>query len=237
MGLYAGQINSAPLGSSVTMQNAAVATGVGTVLPTSGEGVAVIAISGTFSATITFEGQAPDGNWYTINALQRGAGVISTTTTTTGLFEINCRGLSAVRTNITAYTSGSVTSTGQAQPLTTGTEFVNAQLTGSNTQQVTLLNAATATGRGSDQPVGGNKTFTFEVFGTATSFTLQVEGKSISGTPFAIQVTNLNNMTSSTSITASGVYQVDVTGLVSVDANLTAVSGGNVTAQGKLVAS
>lgn len=133
------QITGSSLSSVVTMQNAATAAGAGTALSTNGQGVALLAVSGTFVATITFEGQGPDGNWYVINALQRGTGSIATTATAPGLFEINTRGLSAVRANITSYTSGSVTVKGQAQPLSTGGEFVS--LSGSKVVEETILNA------------------------------------------------------------------------------------------------
>lgn len=124
------QVIAAVDSSVITLQNAAGAVGVGIVLPTAGYGVSSLAISGTFVATITFEGQGPDGNWYPINARLRGAGSIAATTTSTGLYEINCLGLTAVRANITAYTSGNVTVKGQAQPLTPTSDTV--QLTGSN---------------------------------------------------------------------------------------------------------
>lgn len=122
---------AADLSAVVTMQNAANATGTGTVLPTAGMGVATIAISGTFNATITFEGKGPDNNWYQINAKQRGVGTIGTTTTSPGLYELNARGLSAIRANITSYTSGTITVVGWAQPLEASPEMVNATLTGS----------------------------------------------------------------------------------------------------------
>lgn len=118
------------LSSVVTMQNAATATGNGTSLPTNGMGVALLAVSGTFNATIIFEGQGPDGNWYAVNAVNRGTGAISTSATSPGLYEINVRGLTAIRARISAYTSGSVTVKGQAQPLSLSNEFL--QLTGSN---------------------------------------------------------------------------------------------------------
>lgn len=123
-------VNASKLSAVTNMQTAAAAVGAGTQLPTSGYGVAVLSISGPFVGTVTFEGQGPDGNWYPVNAMQRGTGALSTTATAAGLFEINTRGLTAVRANITAYTSGAITVKGHAQPLTTGGEFL--QLSGSN---------------------------------------------------------------------------------------------------------
>ncbi len=116
------------LSSVVTLQNAAAAVGVGTALTVSGAGVATLAVSGTFVATITWEGQGPDGNWYAINARNRSTGLIGGTATAAGLFEVNCRGLTAVRANITAYTSGAVTVKGVSQPLEAAADTV--QVTG-----------------------------------------------------------------------------------------------------------
>lgn len=132
----------------VILQNAAAAIGVGTPLPTSGYGVASLAISGVFVATITFEGQAADGIWYGIKARQRvanaftgsktiNASIASTstsdyTTTVAGLYEINCLGLTAIRANITTYSNGNVTIEGQAQSLTPISDTV--QIAGSIAQ-------------------------------------------------------------------------------------------------------
>jgi hypothetical protein len=118
------QTISNTLSTVITLQNAASTTGVGTPLPTSGQGVASIAISGTFVATITFEGQAADGNWYGINVRQRGGATIASTATGTGLFEINVLGLTAVRANITSYISGNITVKGQTQALTPTSDTV-----------------------------------------------------------------------------------------------------------------
>lgn len=118
----AANISGFPLGAVVTMQNAASATGQGTALPVSGDGVALIAVSGTFSATITWQGVGPDGNTYTVEAQARNGGTVATTATTTGLFEVNARGLSSVYANITTYASGSVTVKGTAQPLGAATQ-------------------------------------------------------------------------------------------------------------------
>jgi hypothetical protein len=142
------QIKNNPLSAVVTLQNAANAIAVGTSLSTNGCGVASIAISGTFVATIIFEGQSADGSWYAINARNRGGGIIASTTTSAGLYEINCMGLTAVRANITAYTSGSVTAKGQAQALTPTSDTF--QLTGS----IRKLAFSTTT------PIGANAVYT-----------------------------------------------------------------------------
>jgi hypothetical protein len=109
-------------------------------------------------------------------------------------------------------------------------------ITGSSTQQVTLANAVTTTGTQPAQAVGGFKTLTIEVYGTATSYSVQIQGIGNSGTPYTLTATNLTGLTTTQNITTAGLYQFDVTGLTSVQANITAVSGGNVTVKGELVA-
>lgn len=222
------------LSQLVTMQNAATSTGTGIPLPTSGYGIAMIEITGTFNATIEFDVQGPAGVWYPRMAKQVGTGTFSTTTTSPGLYIVDVRGCQAARANITSYTSGKVTAVGVAQPMAATDDFVS--LTGSNTQQVTLANAVTSTGTLAPQSVGGFKTLTFEVYGTATSFTLQIQGIGQSGTRYPLTVVNLSGLTTTQSISSAGLYKIDVTGLVSVQVNITSVSGGNVTVAGKLVA-
>jgi hypothetical protein len=109
-------------------------------------------------------------------------------------------------------------------------------LAGSYTKSVTLANAVTTVGVQSPVTVGGLKTLLIEVYGTATSFTVQIQGIGPSGTPYVLTAMNLTGLTTSQTISAAGLYQFDVTGLTSVEANVTAVAGGNVTVAGELVA-
>lgn len=163
------QLMGSNLTDVVTLQNTAGAAGAGVVLPTNGYGVALLAISGVFVGTITFEGQGPDGAWYTISALQRGTGAISTTANAAGLYELNVRGLAAVRANITSYTSGNITVKGQAQPMPASDHFVNAKSTidGSNVivpqdMQARLVNTAQAQQSQVIAPSGTNAQATWQ---------------------------------------------------------------------------
>jgi hypothetical protein len=115
---------------------------------------------------------------------------------------------------------------------------INTQLTGSKVQDVTLLSNVSTTGAGTPQLVGGFKSLRLEVWGTATSFTIQIQVNESngSGTYYPIQVTNLASMTLVSNITAAGIYEIDVAGFSNVQANVTAVTGGNVSAAGKWVA-
>ena len=111
------QTTGAPLSAVSVLQNAATAAGVGTSMSVAGYATALLAVSGTFVATITFQAIGPDGNTYPVNAKNVLTGIVSSTTTGTGLYEVEVRGLSSVVANITAYTSGSVTVKGQAQAI------------------------------------------------------------------------------------------------------------------------
>lgn len=94
---------------STTLQTAAAATGNGTALAVSGWGGVTFEVTGTFSATITFECSRDGGTtYYSIEATAVG-GSVATTTTTTGLYTTSVKGYTHVRARISAYTSGSVT--------------------------------------------------------------------------------------------------------------------------------
>ena len=69
------------------------------------------AVTGTFSATLTFEATLDGTNWFAYSALAPGVGaatsrVYTATVATTGLWQINAAGFSAVRVRCSAYTSG-----------------------------------------------------------------------------------------------------------------------------------
>lgn len=116
-----------------------------------------------------------------------------------------------------------------------GASFV--QLTGSNVQDVTLQNAATAAGNGTPFVVEGFKTLTIEIIGTSTSRTIFFEAASVSNISLPIQGVKLLDMSVGSSTTGNNeLWQFDVTGLVSFRARLSSVAGGNVSIKGKAVA-
>jgi hypothetical protein len=116
---------------------------------------------------------------------------------------------------------------------TTQDEFV---VMGSN---VTLLNVVSATGVGILKPaVGSFKTYIFEVWGTATSFTFHIEAVGSSGTARTINKVwdELNNAYLSTGdITTAGFFSVSVPAFTTIQANVTAIAGGNVNVSGGLM--
>lgn len=104
--------------SGVTaMQTAAGATGAGTSILMAGYNRAMFQISGTFVATITFQATVDGTNWvtYALSDLSTTARTHATTQSTTGIYAADdAAGLTAIRANITAWTSGAVTVVGLA---------------------------------------------------------------------------------------------------------------------------
>lgn len=101
------------------LQDAAGATGAGSSIQTldpDGDGAhesLVLQLTGTFTATVTFQATVDGTNWADIGATKLTDGSVTTTATAAGLFRINTLGLSKVRANVTAYTDGNVTVTAQ----------------------------------------------------------------------------------------------------------------------------
>lgn len=104
--------------SGVTaMQTAAVATGAGTSILMAGYNRAMFQVSGTFVGTITFEATVNGVDWvtYALTDISTTTRVHNTTQSTPGVFIADdASGLTAIRANITAYTSGSITVVGSA---------------------------------------------------------------------------------------------------------------------------
>lgn len=110
-------------------------------------------------------------------------------------------------------------------------------ISASSVQDVSLLSNTTVMGAGASKPIGGYKTLRIEVWGTG-SFSMQIQVNDIngSGTFYPIQAVNLSTMSTVSSITAAGIYDLDVSGFSNVLANVLSISGGNVNAVGKWVA-
>lgn len=106
--------------AATTMQNAVSATANGTSLDVDGYASAILEVTGTFSATVTFEGSEDDSVWYSLNAHKIGTDTIAATATTTGLYRVNCAGLKSIRARVTWTSGTSITVKGYAysQPAT-----------------------------------------------------------------------------------------------------------------------
>lgn len=103
--------------SVITMQDAATATGNGTSLivgvssaaPGANLGAVGIQITGTFSATVTFEATTDGTNWTAVMATNLNDDVRATTATAAGHYTILYGSAIRIRARISAYTSGTVT--------------------------------------------------------------------------------------------------------------------------------
>lgn len=130
----------------------------------------------------------------------------------------------------------------------TGVPINPVELTGSNVKDIVLQNAATATGDGSVYTVTtGKESITLVASGTATSFTVQFQVQASDGNWYLINGTNVgtggasgqvgqvgtNAQASSTTVFGQ-VYEIDLARWKSFKAAVTAVSGGNVSVNGRL---
>ena len=94
---------------------------------TAGYSAAVVQITGTWVGTITFEGTADGTNWVSINAIMAGSSTPSSTTTTNGIARLSPAGMTQIRANMSAYTSGTATITLRASQ-GGGVTFLNQSL-------------------------------------------------------------------------------------------------------------
>ena len=127
---------------TVTLQNAVSASSPGLDFTVDGYGVATLQITGTFVATITFYGSVDGTNFVNISAYDRNLKTEILSTTNTGIFEVNCRGLKMIRAAVTWTSGTSVTVVGVAEPFVGQNHAM--QLTGSLLAGAAIQNVTTA---------------------------------------------------------------------------------------------
>lgn len=88
-----------------------------------GYSATVVQLAGTWVGTITFEGTLDGTNWSPINGILSSTAGPSSTATTNGIYRLTPGGLSQIRANMTAYTSGSATINMRASSATGGVFF------------------------------------------------------------------------------------------------------------------
>lgn len=96
----------------VTFHNAASATATGTVMNTAGISLVAVQITGTFVATVTFEGSIDKTNYVSLEAVNSATGAKATTATAAGLYFVPVSGVRAFRCNLTWTSGTSITATG-----------------------------------------------------------------------------------------------------------------------------
>ena len=117
------------------------------------------------------------------------------------------------------------------QSLTTNT--ANELKTDQRRLVATLANAVVGVAAQTAVTLSGIKDAALSVEGTATALAVTIEG-SVDGTNYyPLEVVKRGSLDILTSMTAKGVYVVDLSGLTKVRANVTNVAGGNVTVLAK----
>lgn len=116
-----GKVNGANE-ANTTLQSAVSATGNGSTLDVTGKATASVLLTGTFVATVTFEGSIDDSTWVSLFACKVGDGTIATTASTTGLYRIPCAGLKSVRARVTWTSGTSITAVGRVSGLSSANE-------------------------------------------------------------------------------------------------------------------
>ena len=95
---------------------------------------------------------------------------------------------------------------------------------------------ATTTGNGNLLYVNKNDVITLEVYGTATSGTVVFEGLMPSGAYYSVRGIRLSDYNiANQSVLLNELWQIDTLGLVAFRARITAVSGGYITVNSKVV--
>jgi hypothetical protein len=98
-----------PVPSSARLHNGSTAISNGAELSVVGLGAATIQISGTFVATILFEGSVDGTTFFSIPVIPVSGGLGTLSANAPGAFRVNTAGLAEIRARISSYTSGSVT--------------------------------------------------------------------------------------------------------------------------------
>jgi hypothetical protein len=249
-----------------TLQEAVEANANGAALATEGYASVLFTVTGTFDATVTFQGSRDNTNWFNIQAQNMSDATQASAVTAAGLYSAGIGGLEYVRAVVSNYVSGAVTVDATAlplamTPLTTATlnAVVDAvkvkdaagvnglaidaagaakvSVSGSLVTDHTFHDAIVATADGTAFTVAGHKTLTVEIWGTSTSRTIEFKGAGLEGTYRPIMGVRLSDLSTAISTTGTGeLWQFDITGLASVIMDCSAVAGGNLTVKGKAVA-
>jgi hypothetical protein len=87
--------------TTVDIADGAVAAVTG--LPSVGE--VAVQLTGTFSATVTFEGTVDNVNWVAMNMVPAASSTGASTATTAGFWSTETRGLSGLRVRVSTFSS------------------------------------------------------------------------------------------------------------------------------------
>lgn len=100
-----------------TLQSAIAATGNGTPMDVTGFKAVAVQITGTFTATVTFETSVNGADWIATGLSPVAGGAVSTTAAAAGIWTLTPNGVALLRARVSAYTSGNVTAVGRGSTL------------------------------------------------------------------------------------------------------------------------
>ena len=131
----------------VTFHSAAGATATGTVLNCAGMSSLVVQISGSFSATVTWQASVDGTNYIAIQAENMASGAVATTATAAGLYRLSVAGLRLFRANM-AWVSGSITAVGIASAAPVGMTLADIDVVGQEDVNVAQVGGELVVGQG-----------------------------------------------------------------------------------------
>lgn len=124
----------------VVMHNAASASGNGATINVNGMSVAILELSGTFTASVAFEALVRD-SWVAISATNIATGTAATTASTAGSYRLNIAGFTQLRAVVTWTSGTSITIVGH----TTNAGATDSSGGGAGGGETTLASAAHTT--------------------------------------------------------------------------------------------
>lgn len=113
----------------VTHHSAASASANGAVMNTTGLVGVLVQLTGTFTATVTFQGTIDQSNWVAIKAENANTGAVGTTATAAGLYYVPFAGVRLFRANMVWSAGTSITVTGIGVGSAPGSTFGNPNVT------------------------------------------------------------------------------------------------------------
>lgn len=166
--------------AATTMQAAATASGNGTSLDVAGYPVALLNVVSSPSmsggTTLNFEASVDDTTWVAIAAHTIGTnGSLATTATADGDYRIACAGYKSLRCRISAYSAGTITVKGYAQPTASQPTAV-ALATGTNSIGTVTANIGTSGSLALDATLTGGTQVAKVGDGTNTAHVLKADG-------------------------------------------------------------
>ena len=163
-----------------TLQSAAVANANGTVLNTNGMSTVLLTVNCATcggGTTVNFEGTQDGTNYVSILATQAGTTTTATSTTTSGVtvWSLPTSGFTNVRARISAYSSGTITVTGNASVAKSGGGGGSGTISSGTTNVLAKYTAATTLGNSSVTD-NGTTVSTAETINTTATSGLQING-------------------------------------------------------------